>query len=49
MNRNTIATNARCLHGTWAFVRAAKAPMSGLNVQALVGADPNPGEGDASP
>ena len=50
MNRNTIATHARCLHGTSAFGRAGIARMSGLIVQAMFGgAVPGPGEGDASP
>jgi hypothetical protein len=48
MNRNAIATNARCLLGTLAFARAAAAWMSPLAGQVQFGgADPGPGEGDA--
>jgi hypothetical protein len=48
MNRNAIATNARCLLGTPAFARAAAAWMSQLAEQVRFGgADPGPGEGDA--
>jgi hypothetical protein len=50
MNRNPIATNARCLLGASAFVRAGNAHMSSQGKQALFsGADPGPGEGDTSP
>jgi len=50
MNRNPIATHARCLSGNGAFARAAAAAMScqATLVNRAGGVHPSPGQGDAS-